>query len=186
MIEDRKIKELLDKFYDGNTTPEEERIILEYLKNEDIEEGRVGDRELFAALYDSSEIHPPEGLSERLERRIDEHISNSAKKGNSARSQKASRTKIRKLYLSIGSVAAAALLCVSIFFVLQKPSSPIFMANTDMNETEAAAIAVEALIQVSSKLNEGLSSLEKVSESIDKTNELINKNLKINQETKTR
>jgi hypothetical protein len=171
MTEDRKIKELLDKFYDGNTTPEEEHIILECLKNEDIGESRVGERRLFEALYDPSEIPLPEGLSERLERRIDEHISKSAP----------SRTNIRKLYLSIGSVAAAVLLCVSLFFVFQKPSSPIFMANTDMDETEAVAIAVEALIQVSSKLNEGLSPLEKVSESIDKTNELINKNLKINQ-----
>jgi hypothetical protein len=54
------------------------------------------------------------------------------------------------------------------------------IADTYTNPTEAAAAAEQALMFVSAKLNQGFSPLEKVIEGVDKTNEVINENLKTN------
>ena len=162
MIEENFIEQLLAAFYNGETTPEEEEVLLNFFKNEDFNEKFKTDSELFQTLYDSSRIPLPEGLSQRLEKSIDKHISGSPS--------------LKTMFIRILSAAAVILLCISLFFFTRKQDDFQIIADTYSNPEEAAVAAEQALMLVSSKLNQGLSPLEKVKESVNITNQLLNHN----------
>ena len=166
MTDDKKIEQLLDAFYNGDTTPEEERLLTQFFNGKNVSEKWHTDRDLLHVLYDPARIPLPKGLSEKLESVIDNHIAKTA--------NRKSKTRIRKLYISILSVAAVALLCIGLFFAIDRPSDKDFIADTYTNPEEAAIAAEQALLFVSAKLNQGLSPLEKVRESVNKTNEILN------------
>ena len=179
MTEEKKIEQMLKAFYNGETTPEDEALLLKFFKRKDLEEKWHNDRDLFIVLYDSSEITLPEGINERLERFLDKHIEQTFSIEKEIRLKKIPfYSKKRRLYIAVASSAAAILLCVSIFFVSDSSSSPDMIADTYTNPQEAAIAAEQALMLVSSKLNKGLSPLEKVKVSVDKTNEVLNENFK--------
>jgi len=170
MIEENKIEQLLNGFYTGDTTPEEEALLSEYLKSENLDESRHTDRDIFNALYDTADIPLPECIAERLETAIDKHIAEtSAPIGK------------KRLYAVISGAAAVVLLCVGLFFFTEKQSQTNFIADTYSDPKEAALAAEQALLFVSNKLNQGLSPLEKVTESVDKTNKLLNETISINE-----
>lgn len=129
--------------------------------------------QLLDAFYkgDITRIPLPQGLSERLESAIDRHITTST-----TCLKPFTKTKIR--YIRFMSAAAVALLCIGLFFITDKKKP--YIADTFTNPEEAALAVEQALLLVSSKLNQGLSPFEKVRESVQKTNELINENITIN------
>jgi hypothetical protein len=172
MTDEKIIEQLLTAYYNGDTTPEEEKVLAEFFNGEDLSEKWHTDRDLFDALYDTSRISLPEGLSERLERAIDNHITVSLKIKLDL--------KTKRLFRSIMSAAAVALLCIGLFFVTNRPSKQDYIADTYTNPEEAAIAVEQALLLVSAKLNQGLSPLEKVKESVEKTNEIINENVRLN------
>ena len=131
------------------------------------EENKI--EQLLKTFYDASDIPLPEGFTERIEKAIDKHIAESV--------IAAPHQKIRKLFISISSAAAVILLCAGLFFVTGKISQSNTIADTYTNPEEAALAAEQMLTLVSTKLNQGFSPLEKVKESIDKTNELLNEKL---------
>ena len=171
MTDEKNIEQLLGAFYEGTTTPEEEEIIMQWLNRNELNETFHDDRNLLNMLHNPTRIALPKGFSERLETAIDKHITDTAKQNIN--------TKVRKLYISILSVAAVALLCIGLFILRDKPAQSNFLADTYTNPVEAAMAAEQALLLVSSKLNLGLSPFEKVKENIQKTNELINENITI-------
>ena len=179
MTEENKIEQLLKTFYDGGTTSEEEMFLLNFFNSENLNEKWHTEREIFNALYDTSDISLPKGFAERLEKVIDKHIAETDNTKNEVHDKKNIRhQKTRKLFISISSAAAVILLCIGLFFVSDKNSRPHKIADTYTNPDEAAIVAEQMLIFVSTKLNQGFSSLEKIKESVDKTNELLNKTLK--------
>ncbi len=179
MTDENKIEKLLEAFYNGTTTQEEETLLHKFFNDENIPEKWHMERDLFHALYDSSDIRIPEGFSERLEHQIDRHI-NKASTINESKTV-VSHTKIRRLLISMGSIAAAVLLLTGIFFFHDRSSiNDDVITDTYTDPQEAAAVAEKALALVSSNLNKGLSPLEKARESIDKTNELLNESLNFN------
>ena len=174
MIEENKIEQLLNAFYTGDTTPEEEALLSKYLNSENLDESRHTDRDIFNALYDTADIPLPEGIAERLETAIDKHIAEtSAPIGK--------KIYFNRLYAVISGAAAVVLLCVGIFFLTEKQSQTNYIADTYSDPKEAALAAEQALLFVSNKLNQGLSPLEKVTESVDKTNKLLNETITINE-----
>jgi len=159
MTDEKIIEQLLAAFYNGNTTPEEENVLLTFFKNKDLKEKFQLDSQLFTLLYDSSRIPLPDGFSKRLEKAIDEHIANP-----------------RKTYIRFMSAAAVILLCIGLFFFLHKQPDTHFMADTYSNPEEAAVAVEQALMLVSTKLNQGLVPLEKVQECVNMTNRLLIEN----------
>ena len=174
MVDEKKIEQLLNAFYNGDTTPEEEALLSEILNNEDLDESRHMDRDMFNALYDASDIPLPEGITKRLEKSIDKYIVESS-------TQEGKKISINRLYIFISSAAAVGLLCLGLFFALEKQPQSNFIADTYSDPKEAALVAEQALLLVSNKLNKGLSPLEKVTESVDKTNKLLNETITINE-----
>lgn len=172
-MRDRKdIDKLLAAFYAGMTTREEEERLKAFFDNTGLSEQWHADRDIFRALYDPGDVSLPEGLSDRLEQALDRHI------GASHRSKK-QPNKIRRLYIAVGSVAAAALLCVTLFFIGEHRQSAPVTADTFTDPHEAELVATEALALVSMHLNKGMSPFEKARKNMDKTNEVLEKlNLK--------
>jgi len=171
-MEDKKIEQLLAAFYNGETTPEEEWQLSDILNSEEVSEKYLMERQLFNALHEASRIPLPQGFSERLKSAIDRHIQDTT--------TRQSPSKTRKLYFSLMSAAAVALLCIGLFFTTYKRPHADYIADTFTNPYDAAIAAEQALLLVSVKLNQGLSPLEKVQENVKKTNDFINENVILN------
>ena len=69
MIKTEEIKRLLDRYYDGMTTEEEEKALHTYFNGSDIDASLTEERIFFTALQ-SSECSTPAGMEERLSRQI--------------------------------------------------------------------------------------------------------------------
>jgi uncharacterized membrane protein YvbJ len=183
MTDEKNIEQLLASFYSGATTPEEEEVLWDFFKNQPGNKKFQADCELFKMLYDSSRIPLPDGFTERLEKTIDDHILQSS---TPQRPEKTidkplsgiTKQKMRKLYIQISSVAAVVLLCMGLFFLTGKRNtSPSFSTDTYTNPEDAAIAVEQALLLVSTKLNQGLTPLEKAQESVNTANQLLNEML---------
>ena len=179
MTDENKIEELLKAFYNGDTTPEEELLLMEFFNSKNLDEKWHTDRDILISLYDSSEITLPEGINERLEKALDIHITETSAPEKEVQHKIIPlHSKTRRLFIAVTSSAAAILLCIGIILVSDRHRPSDMIADTYTNPKEAAIAAEKALMLVSAKLNKGLSPLEKVKESVDKTNELLNENFK--------
>lgn len=69
MIKTEEIKRLLDRYYDGMTTEEEENTLRTYFNSKDIDANLKEECIFFTALQ-SSECPTPAGIEERLSRQI--------------------------------------------------------------------------------------------------------------------
>ena len=61
-----QIKSLLARFYKGQTTPEEERLLAAYLKREDVPEELQEDKQLFLMLSHISDQEMPTDIAEEI------------------------------------------------------------------------------------------------------------------------
>ena len=160
------IEQLLKKFYEGDSTPEEERFLTAYFLNEEnVDERWKEDRQVFRLLQDT-QIQVPESVSKRLEESIMQMES----------SQK-SLSRKRTLYYWISSVAATVLLCIGLFFATLEPSPPK-MADTFSDPAEAALVAAQTLTFMSAQLNKGLNKVAEAEQEFEKVNQVLNKHLK--------
>ena len=162
------IEQLLKKFYEGESTQEEERLLTDYFLNEENPDDRwKEDRQVFRLLYDTqSQI--PIGVSERLEEALE------TLNANDANPRKQHKT--NKFYYWISSAAAIILLCIGLFFVTREASPPK-MADTFSDPKEAALVAEQTLVFISAHLNNGLNKVAEVDHEFEKASQLINKHL---------
>lgn len=155
-----KIRQLLKKYYEGCSTPEEERALRDYFLNAaETDASLQADRELFLALA-GAEIRMPDGLSRRLERAIE---------------QRTAAGPGRRIWRYVaGSAAAVVLLCIGLFFMTREPAGPS-LADTFDDPQEAAMVAGKALAFISGELNRGLSRVADADAEIGKVNQIINR-----------
>jgi len=172
MTKEKTIEQLLSAFYEGHTTPEEELILYHFLTNNEVYEQYQADRIIVKALYDSNRVPLPEGIYDRLDSALTKHIQRTDKRRL--------YSKTKTLYIRLMSAAAIILLCVGVFFFTDRASKSPLIADTFTNPKEAAIAAEQALLLVSSKLNQGLAPYEKFKKTIIKTDEIIKENLNIN------
>jgi hypothetical protein len=202
MEEEKKINELLTSFYSGNTSPEEEQFLMTYFNSHEVSECNQNDSALMKILFDSERIPLPEGLAERLEHALDEHqgtkspsrhaelvsaspvlyqgIAEQVRNDDSVKRIVFITPHNRKIYLSLASAAAVALLCIGLFFATGRQHKTDYITDTFTNPQEAAVAAEQALLFVASKLNKGLAPYEKFRENLNNTNKILNDNLTIN------
>ena len=103
----------------------------------------------------------PEGLSERLERRID----------FLAQEEVSPRVSRRRSFYWISGIAAAIL--GALFLIFTAPT----MADTFTDPEEAAVVAQNALAFMSRNLNKGLGQVNEAGQEITKINKIVNKHL---------
>lgn len=111
----------------------------------------------------------PEGLSHRLEERIDAWASTEEKKTRSL-------PRRRTLYWLSG-VAASILLCIGFFQYEASYQAHNRLSDTYTNPEEAAVAAEKALFLLSHNLNKGISQVNNAGQEIDKVNNILSKHL---------
>jgi hypothetical protein len=162
------IEQLIRKFYEGESTPEEEQFLTAYFLNEENTDERWKDeRQLFRLLHDK-QIQVPKDVSERLETSI---------RQMTAPPPATQKSLSRRLYYWTGSAAAVALLCIGLYFTTRPPSPPT-MADTFSDPEEAALVAHRTLAFVSAHLNSGLNKVAEAEQELEKVNQILNKTFK--------
>jgi hypothetical protein len=173
------IELLIEKFYEGVSTPEEERLLTKYFLNvENVDERWKDEQQLFRLLH-ATQIQVPSGVSKRLEKSIICHSALDAESPENVASPKVSQKSLfrkKTWYYWISSAAAIALLCIGIFFAVRKPAQPK-MADTFSNPEEAALVAQQTLAFMSVQLNKGLNRVTDAELKFEEVNQLLNKHL---------
>ncbi len=178
------IKILLEAFYNGETNAEEERLLMEYFKGEDVAEELKDEQAIFLAMYEAEPVDVPLSLELKLSSLVNELSEKESKETEKVEMKP--QTNRRIMWTWIGSAAAgvAILISAGIFFSKSTttiPGEPVVAqqqpGQPEMSEADKKALkeAEEALILLSSKFNKGVNQLAVVSSNIDKTNEILNK-----------
>jgi hypothetical protein len=150
-----EIKLLLEKYYDGETTSEEETFLKNYFSRSDISEELSDEKEIFRYYMQSSSVPEP---SSGFENRIISALDSLDKKSISL--------KRRRLFVILTGIAAGMLILAgSYFFFIHKSEPP----ETYSDPQIAYAETMKILYNVSSRLNHGTKALDKISTMQDVT-----------------
>ncbi|WP_455260137.1 hypothetical protein [Prevotella jejuni] len=154
MIKTEDIKRLLDRYYDGTTTEEEEEALRTYFNGSDIDASLREESVFFTALQ-SSERPIPSGMEERLSRQISQWNN----------IEVATQRTIRHINLRwvVGIAASLLLLFATGAIVYQNENnSPQTEQDTYTNAKDAYAETSKALMKFSKSLNKGIEAAENV------------------------
>lgn len=167
------IKKLIDAFYEGNTSREEEQILHEYFLEELVPGELEHDKEIFLELYSPEEDVIPFSLEQKLNSLIDRLDAEETKK-TPVVSIKPKSINLRR----IASIAASILIVLSIgiYYHFNKADSQT-IADTYTNPEDAYMETEKALLFVSTKLNKGFDQVESAQKNLEKTNKIISKNI---------
>jgi len=147
-MKEEKLKQLLDRYYDGNTSAEEEKELKDYFSGTDIFPGYEAEKEIFthyanaekAAIssigFESGIIKAVDGLETSQRLRI-----------------------IRKRYITFLSAAATILFLVGSWFIFFNETEP---ADSFSDPRIAYAETMKILNDVSVKLNKGKMALQPI------------------------
>jgi hypothetical protein len=142
------LKKLLEKYYNGDTSVEEELSLKEYFSGEEVQPGYEAEKEIFRLYSASEEITAPDdGLEDRIKIAID-HLEE----------QQPKRTPVIRRY-TVMSIAAALLILVASYFILKHHAEP---EDTYSDPRLAYAETIKVLNEVSVKLNRGTAALKPV------------------------
>ena len=172
-----EIRKLLDRFYLGETTLEEEKILQEYFSSASIPEELMPDRDLFGSLENASDsVAVPESLNQKI---LD--VINKQEK-------KMVRTR-RISVFSLSGLAAGLLVVIALYVGYFRADAPGLLASNQMTDTyedpqDAYEEAKRTLAYVSAKLNIGTSELEHVVRVSKATSEPLKSLTKINKGSK--
>ncbi len=170
-----ELNKLLEKYYNGESTREEEKTLREYFASENVPEGFEAEKEIFR-YYESPFVipEPMYGFEERILAGI-----------NASESVKPDAFNTRRYLIPLLGAAASILILVgSYFFLAQKDE----LKDTYSDPKIAYAETMKILMDVSSKMNHATLALEPVGkmnqmtaksfEAINKSNSIIEKNLR--------
>jgi hypothetical protein len=151
----KEIRKMLERFYSGETTLEEEGMLRDYFASTSVPEELIPDKDLFQSFEDGADaVEVPADLNQKILASIDE--------------AEREETRTRRISLfSLSGLAAGLLVMIAVYlFFIRTEKSP-FLASNEMADTyEDPMLAYEeakkALVYVSSKFNTGTSELEQV------------------------
>jgi hypothetical protein len=155
-MELNEIKKLLEKYYEGSTSLEEENQLKKYFQNNEVPDELQADRELFAYVQkESSAFAISVGLEEKLAGWVD--------------SQEQKEGKYRRMffYLKIASIAAGIAIMIISYIAIDRFNSKKLANDTYKDPQLAYAEVKRTLLYISEQLNRGtrpLASVSKINE----------------------
>jgi hypothetical protein len=150
-MELNEIKILLEKFYEGLTSLEEERILRDYFRNQSVPEELISDKDLFLFTDSEKEIVPS---SQNLERKLENWIDH---QGRSIK-----RNKYVQLGYTVASIAAGLAILVVCYLFISKEGNKNKIKDTYSDPQLAYAEVQRTLLYISEKLNKGTKPLTNV------------------------
>lgn len=172
-----EIRKRLDRFYLGETTLEEEKMLYAYFSSHTVPEEFLPDKELFLTMGSGeNNVHVPEDLNQKIIDSIDRV------------ERKATRTR-RISVFSLSGLAAGLLIMIAVYlFYIRTDTSPMMadnqMVDTYENPLDAYEEAKRTLAYVSAKLSNGTSELEHVQKQVSKTADPLKSLSKFNKGSK--
>lgn len=160
------IRKLLDKFYNGETDAEEERILEDFFLNNEVPSGFEVDRRIFiqlASLKNEKDIALPEGMDKRLSEKIDMW----------ERREKAGCGKRYTLYRYISGVAAAVFVGICIHWFMADDKDNGRMEDSFDSPQEAYEVTENALKLFAEAFDKGNLQVEKAREATRNVKERI-------------
>jgi hypothetical protein len=169
-----ELKRLIEKYYNGASTDEEERALRAYFIKNSAPPGYEAEKEIFSFLMEAGDVPEP---SAGFEARIIKAVDSSYERPGSSR--------IRSVFVPLISVAAGLLILAgSYFFFVNRFESE----DTYTDPEIAYAETMKILLDVSSQINQGTRSLKPVGKinemkiksfsSISRSSAVVEKNLK--------
>ncbi len=163
-----KIKELLEKFYRGETSRDEEYRLMQFFRQENVPSELEADRKVLLSLV-GDEIKIPDGMEQKLESLIGTLGAKEA--------QKPVRKTVRLRYALV-SIAATLLLLIGVGILYQQhQKKQDLFADTYKNPDEAYQATMQALEVFSENFSKGVEPLEKAGEHIEETQKIVNKSI---------
>jgi hypothetical protein len=167
-MNEEELKRLIKKYYNGESTEQEERTLRDYFGKDNIPEGYEAEKVIFSYYTSSAEVTEP---SADFEARILAGIDVPERESRSL--------KMRKYLLPILSAAAGLLIMAGSYFFFTHRA---VQRDTFTDPELAYAETMKILREVSSQLNHGAEVLEpigKINEMTKKSIETINKSTRI-------
>lgn len=144
-MDSNKVKILLEKYWDGESSLEEETQLRAYFQSNQIEDELKPYQPLFQFFHVEHEKHLTTDFDEKLIQNLQ------------SVDQKAPR--VRRLPYYLVRIAAIGLLLIAAYFVVEnnfsEPKNDKVVMTEDMSPEEAYAQTKAALLLVSAKLNKG-------------------------------
>jgi len=149
-MKQEQIQKLLEKFYNGGTTLEEEKKLRDYFLGGEVPEPLAADREYFLAMADSHNNKSSSSLSASLENLID---------------ARASETRVHRLHIKPVlarslSMAASLLILVGVYFTWMRQVPKDTYTDPQLAYQETQRI----LLYVSQQFNKGAGQLARLDE----------------------
>lgn len=172
-----EIRKLLDRFYMGETTLKEEKILQEYFSSASVPEELLPDRDLFRSLEPvGNSVAVPSGLNQKILDVIDQQ------------EKRVVRTR-RISVFALSGLAAGLLVVIALYVGYFRADQPALLASHQMIDTyedpqDAYEEARKTLAYVSAKLNTGTSELEHVKQVSRSASDPLKSLSKINKGTK--
>ncbi|MCK4745760.1 MAG: hypothetical protein KAT15_01940 [Bacteroidales bacterium] len=171
-----EIRKILDRFYQGESTLEEERMLEEYFSLTTVPEELIPDKDLFQSFRAGNDsVVVPADLNQKIIDSIGQV------------ERKATRTRRISIF-SLSGLAAGLLVMIAVYLFYIRTDRPALLASNQMTDTfqdpmDAYEEAKRALSYVSTKLNYGTSELKHVKQ-VRKTAEPLKSLSKINKGSK--
>ena len=162
MKEYKDIEDLLERYYDAQTSEAEEQRLKDFFFNEDVPPHLQKEKEMFLQLQS---IQVPEGLEERLGKQIDQWA---------MQERFVQKSAFQRRLQWIGSIAASLLILFSIGWYFHVPQP---RKDTCATPEEAYVHTEKALMMFAQALDKGMKQMEVIKESTDKVERNIQKHL---------
>jgi len=172
-----EIRKMLERFYRGETTLEEERFLLEYFSSASVPEELLADRDLFRSMEPSGNfVTVPDSLNRKILEVIDRQ------------EKKEVRTR-RISVFALSGLAAGLLVVIAIYVGYFRVDQNVQLASSQITDTyndpqDAYEEAKRTLSYVSAKLNTGTSELQYVKKITKTTSDPLKSLSKINKGSK--
>ena len=167
-MKEEELKRLIERYYNAESTEEEERTLKDYFRKDNIPEGFETEKLIFSYYSESAEV-PSQSID--FETRILAGIDSLEENTGSKRLK-------RYLVPLLSAAAAVVILAGSYFFFISRTGQTDTFSDPEI----AYAETIKILKDVSSQLNHGARVLEpvgKISEMTRKSFETINKSTRI-------
>ena len=173
-MSEEELKRLIEKYYSGESTEEEEGILRAYFIENSAPPGYEAEKEILSFLMEAGDVPEP---SAGFEARIIKAVDSSDEKELSSR--------VRRILVPLTGIAAGLLILAGSYFFF---TNRIESEDTYTDPEIAYAETMKILMNVSSQINQGKQSLKPVGKinkmkvksfgSINKSAILVQKNLK--------
>lgn len=167
----KHIRKLLDRYYEGQTTLEEEKQLTDFFLNEKVPADLIPEKEFFAGVAGmAQETISPEGLDDRIRSAIE--------------AEERRELKVRRInWFSLSGLAAGLAVILTVYLTVIKQGPDQYATGTFEDPREAYEETLKVLSYVSGKWNDGTRELQNLQQ-VNKTLNAVRPLQKINSGSK--